>query len=231
MRTGLLNCGHVQADETPVCCNDPCQARGGTTKGYLWVMGTPGGDVVFEWKQNRAHEHAGELLGENYQGTLQSDAYKAWRDYAQTHPGVTPAGCLAHARRYLFEAQAEQPKAARVALKLIAKLYRLEREWDEQGVGRDHVRSYLRTRHFERTLRRLKTLALQGRDKVLPQSLCGKAITYLLNQWESLEAHTRLGWTRLDNNLIENAIRPSALGKRNWLFIGHPEAGQRTAIL
>lgn len=231
MRKGLLNCGYIQCDETPVRCNDPGQPRGGTTTGYLWVMGTPGGDVVFEWKENRAHEHAGEVLGESYRGTLQSDAYKAWQHYAAKHSGVNAAGCWAHARRYIFEAQAEQPKATRVALKLIARLYRLEREWDGQDIGRDHVRAYLRTRHFERTLRWLKTLALQGRDKVLPQSLCGKAITYLLNQWESLEAHTRLGWTRLDNNLIENAIRPSALGKKNWLFIGHPEAGRRTAIL
>ena len=231
MRAGLLNCGHLEADETPVRCNDPGQSRGGTTKGYLWVMGAPGGDVVFEWKQNRAHEHAAELLGDNYQGTLQSDAYPAYKKYAATHPGVTTLGCWAHTRRHIYEAQAEHPKAARVALKLIARLYRLERDWDEQGVGRDHVRAWLRTRHFARTLRWLKTLALKGREKVLPQSLSGKAITYLLNQWDSLEAHTRHGWTRLDTNLIENSIRPSAVGKRNWLFVGHPDAGQRTAIL
>jgi len=231
MRRGLLNCGFLQIDETPVKCNDPCQPRGGTTKGYLWVMGTPGGDVVFEWKQNRAHEHAGALLGENYRGTLQSDAYPAYKHYAASHPEVLAAGCWAHARRYIYEAQAEQPKTTRVALKLIARLYRFEREWDEQGVARDHVRAHLRTGHYARTLRWLKTLALNERAKTLPQSQWGKAITYLLNQWESLEMHTRLGWTRLDNNLIENSIRPSAVGKRNWLFIGHPDAGQRTAIL
>ena len=231
MRTGLLNSGYMQIDETPVRCNDPGQPRGGTTKSYLWVMGAPGADVVFEWKQNRAHEHAAQLLGENYRGTLQSDAYPAYKHYAASHPEVEAAGCWAHARRHIFEAQAEHPKATRVALKLIARLYRLEREWDEQGVGGDHVRAFYRTRHFERTLRWLKTLAQEGRAKVLPKSLCGEAITYLLNQWETLEAHTRLGWTRLDNNLIENAIRPCAIGKKNWLFIGHPDAGQRTAIL
>ena len=231
MRNGLLNCGYIQIDETPVRCNDPGQPGGGTTKGYLWVMGTPGGDVLFEWKPNRAHEHAAELLGENYRGTLQSDAYPAYKHYAASHPGVVAVGCWAHARRYIFEAQAEHPKATRVALKLIARLYRLEREWDAQGVACDHVRAYHRTRHYARTLRWLKTLAQRGREKTLPQSLCGKATTYLLNQWDSLEAHTRLGWTRLDNNLIENSIRPSAVGKKNWLFIGHPDAGQRTAIL
>jgi hypothetical protein len=68
-------------------------------------------------------------------------------------------------------------------------------------------------------------------DKTLPQSQCGKAITYLLNQWDTLVAHASHGYTRLDTNLIENSIRPSAVGKKNWLFIGHPDAGQRTAIL
>ena len=71
----------------------------------------------------------------------------------------------------------------------------------------------------------------QHRDKVLPQSQTGKAITYLLNQCDSLAAHANHGYTRLDTNLIENDIRPSAMGKRNWLFTGHPEAWQRAAIL
>lgn len=231
MREGLLGCGYIQMDETPVRCNDPCEKNNGTMQTYLWVMGTPGGDVVFTHKPSRAHEHAGALLGETYKGILQSDAYPCYQKYARDHDATTALGCFAHARRKFFEAQAEHPKLARVALKLIARLYRYENEWDEQGVPRDHVRAWLRTRHYPRTLRWLKTLALTHRDKVLPHSQCGKAITYLLNQWDTLAAHARHGYTRLDTNLIENSIRPSAVGKRNWLFIGHPEAGQRTAIL
>ena len=231
MREELLGCGYIQIDETPVRCNDPSEKSSGTTQTYLWVMGTPGGDVVFTHKPSRAHEHAAALLGENYRGILQSDAYACYQKYARSHDGVIALGCFAHARRKFFEAQSENPKFTRVVLKLIARLYRFESEWNEQGAGLDHVRAHLRMRHYPRTLRWLKTLALGYRDRVLPQSQCGKAITYLLNQWDSLAAHARHGCTRLDTNLIENSIRPSAVGKRNWLFIGHPDAGQRTAIL
>ena len=231
MRESLLESGYLQIDESPVRCNDPTTANNGTKQTYIWVMGTPGGDVVFVHKPSRAHEHAGALLGENYQGILQSDAYACYRNYAREHAAVTALGCFAHTRRKFFEAQKENPKLARVALKLIGRLYRYERQWDEQGVGDDHVRAWLRTRHYERTLRWLKALALKYREKVLPQSQMGKAITYLLNQWDTLAAHASHGCTRLDTNLIENDIRPSAVGKKNWLFIGHPEAGQRTAIL
>jgi len=77
----------------------------------------------------------------------------------------------------------------------------------------------------------LQRLAKWVQARVLPKSLLGRACTYLLNQWEPLSAHLRHGESRLDNNLIENAIRPSCIGKKNWLFIGHPDAGQRSAIL
>jgi hypothetical protein len=231
MREDLLGCGYLQIDETPVRCNDPGKKNKGTAQTYLRVMGTPGGNVVFMHKPSRAHEHAGALLGENYKGILQSDAYPCYQNYARGHAGVTALGCFAHARRKFYEAQGENRRFARVALKLIARLYRYESQWDGQGVGRDHARATLRARHYERTLRWLKALALAYRDKTLPQSQCGKAITYLLNQWETLAAHVEHGHTRLDTNLIENAIRPGAIGRKNWLFIGHPEAGGRTAIL
>jgi transposase len=77
----------------------------------------------------------------------------------------------------------------------------------------------------------LRRLALRVRERALPRSGLGKACNYLLNHWEPLSAHLRHGQTRLDNNLIENAIRPSCIGKKNFLFIGHPDAGQRSAIL
>jgi hypothetical protein len=77
----------------------------------------------------------------------------------------------------------------------------------------------------------LHKVALGLRERVLPKSALGKACDYLLAHWTPLSAHLDYGQTRLDNNLIENAIRPSAIGKKNWLFIGHPDAGQRSAII
>jgi transposase len=225
---GLLASGYVQADETPVRCNDPDEKRGGTSQGWLWVVSRPGGDVVFDWRLSRRHGELTSLLGE-YRGILQSDGYEAYPAFARERDGVEWVGCWAHARRKFFEAAGERPRTAERILQLIARLYRLERQWDEANVGDE--RAALRQQHFARTLYWLRKIALALRGKALPKSGLGQACTYLLNQWAPLTAHLRHSHTRLDNNLIENAIRPSALGKKNWLFIGHPDAGQRSAII
>ena len=230
MYRDLLAGGYVQADETPVKCNDPDEKRGGTTQGYLWVISRPGGDVVFDWRLSRRHGELTSLLTEDYRGILQSDGYEAYARYVEKHPGVAWVACWAHARRKYFQAQSESPKAVRVVLRLIARLYRLEREWDEAGI--DPIeRAKRRTTNFARTLKWLHALALNLRAKHRPQSLLGKACDYLLAHWKPLTAHLRHGETKLDTNLVENAIRPSAIGKKNWMFIGHPDAGQRSAII
>jgi transposase len=226
MHQGLLASGYVQADETPVRCNDPDEKRGGTTQGWLWVVSRP--DVVFDWRLSRRHGELTSLLGE-YRGVLQSDAYEAYAAFARERAGVEWVGCWAHARRKFFEAVSERPRTAERILQLIARLYRLERQWDEANVG--DQRAALRQQYFARPLHWLHKIALALRSRALPRSGLGQACTYLLNQWEPLTAHLRHSQTRLDNNLIENAIRPSAIGKKNWLFIGHPDAGQRSAII
>ncbi len=220
--------GYVQADETPVRCNDPDEKRGGTTQGWLWVISRPGGEVVFDWRLTRQHGELTSLL-DGYRGILQSDGYAAYPSFARAREGVAWVGCWAHARRYFFEAAAERPKTAERILRLIAQLYRLEREWDQAAVG--DQRAALRQLHFARPLYWLRRLGVALRAKALPKSGLGKACTYLLEHWEPLTAHLRHSQTRIDNNLVENAIRPSALGKKNWLFIGHPDAGQRSAII
>lgn len=224
----LLAGGYVQADETPVRCNDPDEKRGGTTQGWLWVISKPGGDVVFDWRLSRRHGELTSLLN-GYRGILQSDGYEAYPAFARAHEGVAWVGCWAHARRKFFEAVAERPRTAERILRLIAQLYRLERHWDEAQVGEQ--RAALRQEHFARPLYWLRKLTLALRAKALPQSGLGQACTYLLHQWMPLTAHLQHSQTRLDNNLVENAIRPSAIGKKNWLFIGHPDAGQRSAII
>ena len=230
MHAQLLAGDYLQADETPIKCHDPDEKRGATTQGFLWVISRPRGDVVFDWRLSRRHGEATSLL-EGFRGVLQSDAYEAYAAFARVNPGVVGVGCWAHARRKYHEAQAESPKAVRVVLRLIARLYRLERQWDELGITDAKARGGLRQTHFARTLTWLQRLAQTVRSRVLPKSLLGKACDYLLGQWVPLTAHLQHGQTRLDNNLIENAIRPSAIGKKNWLFIGHPNAGQRSAII
>ena len=228
MKTDLLQGGYVQADETPVRYNDPGLRDGQTAQGYLWALSRPGGDVVFEWRLSRQHEAAETLLGD-YQGILQSDGYAAYPAYVRAHPGVAWVGCWAHARRKFFDAASERPKTAARVLRLIAQLYQLETQWDEQEVG--DKRAALRQEHFARPLARLNWLVRALQARVLPQSGLGKACAYLLGHWQPLTAHLHYSHTQLDTNAIENAIRPSAIGKKNWLFVGHPDAGDRAAVL
>lgn len=228
MHRTLLAGDYLQADETPVRCNDPDHKTGSTMQCYLWVISRPGADVIFEWRPSRRHDELTSLLT-GFKGRLQSDAYGAYPSYEKTHAGVVRVGCWAHARRYFVEALENHPKPARVVLRLISRLYQREAEWDEAKVGDE--RAALRQKYFARTLRWLHGIVVSQSQRALPKSQLGKACTYLLNDWDALIAHQQHADTRLDNNLVENAIRPSAIGKKNWLFIGHPDAGQRSAII
>lgn len=96
MHADLLASGYVQADETPVKCNDPDEKHGGTSQGYLWVLSRPGGDVVFDWRLSRRHGELTSLLTDKYQGVLQSDGYEAYAAYVRTHAGVAWVACWAH---------------------------------------------------------------------------------------------------------------------------------------
>jgi transposase len=229
MKQDLLQGGYVQVDETPIRCNDPDLRDGKTTQGWLWALSRPGGDVVFEWRLSRRHEEAERLLGDKYRGLLQSDGYEAYATYVQTHAGVEWLGCWAHARRRFFDAAAERPKTAERVLRLIGKLYALEIEWDEAGIG--EKRAALRQHHFAQPLARLRRLTTALQRRVLPKSGLGQACAYLLGHWEPLTAHLRHSHTKLDTNAVENAIRPSKLGAKNWLFVGHPDAGDRAAVI
>jgi transposase len=162
-----------------------------------------------------------------YRGLLQSDGYEAYAAYVRTREGVEWLGCWAHACRRFFEAAAERPKTAERVLRFIGRLYELEAEWDRVKIDAD--RAALRRMHFTGPLARLLRLTKALQARVPPKSGLGQACTYLLGHWRPLIAHLNHGQTRLDNNSVENAIRRSKLGARNWLFIGHPDAGDRMA--
>lgn len=232
MLAELLGGQYVQCDETPVKFIDPDEKGRHAVQGYLWVVSAPGGDVVFDWRLSRRHGELTTLLSDDYVGLLQADGYAAYAAYAKKHDHVVLLGCWAHVRRKFFDAQKDHPRVAKAALRMIARMYRREREWDEQKLEPlQRLAERLKPEGIVRTMASLKRLAGWARQRVRPKSPLGKACDYLLGQWEPLVSHLRFGQSRLDNNLVENAIRPSCIGKKNWLFIGHPDAGQRSAIL
>jgi len=230
MRRELLHGGYVQADETPVNFLDPELKMGKAQQGYLWVIGKPGGNVVFDWRLSRRHDEATTLL-EGFEGVLQSDGYGAYASFVEKHPKVVRVACLAHIRRKFTEAIHEDPVAVNFVLRLIGKLYHWESQWDEKQFNGVEQRSALRVSHFGLSLSLLRRVVQTLAKRVRPTSNLGKACQYMMGQWNELLSHCHLGMTRIDNNLIENAIRPSAIGKKNFLFIGSPEAGKKTAVI
>jgi len=224
----MLAGDYIQMDETPIRYLDP--GNGKTQLGYLWVTGKPGGDTVFRWRTSRAAECVKDILPSTFQGILQTDAYAAYGSFGKSRPGVTMAGCMAHARRKFFEAREQKPGVANFILCHIAALYRVEASLRRDKGGprlREADRAAASRPILDRLGRALRILA----PRFLPQSNMGKAIAYAQSIWPSLQVYLTAGRVEIDNNHIENAIRPSAVGKKNWLFIGAAEAGKKTAIL
>jgi hypothetical protein len=139
---------------------------------------------------------------------------------------------MAHVRRYFFEALDEAPQMAAWILRQIQQLYAVEKELRESGVG-PQGRHAARTWRSRPVLNRLGLLfeSLNKKKRYLPKSRMAKAIGYALGQWKSLYVYLNDGVVEIDNNIAENSIRPTAVGKKNWLFIGDAEAGERSAII
>ena len=226
----LLAGSYLQVDETPVKLMDP-ETQGKCATGFLWVAGRPGGDVLFEFKTRRNKESALELLG-RFSGTLQRDGYGVYGSIAKDRPDLTEAGCLAHGRRKFVDALPDEPKEAEWWVNQIRKLYAIEqhaRENQMTAAQRLELRAQLAVPIWAELTARLKEL--QAAAPFLPQSPMGKALNYAGNEWAAWQVYLTEGAVEIDNNLTENAIRPSAVGKKNWLFIGHPEAGWRSAVI
>jgi transposase len=228
MKRELLAGDYLQVDETPVKVMDP-DVKGQCATGYLWLAGRPGGDVIFEFHPGRGQEYARELVGA-FRGYLQRDGYSAYGALSRVEKGLVPVGCWAHVRRKFVEAaQLESAQAVEVVGE-IRQLYLIEGRARAQGL-REQQRLRLREELARPILEALQPHLEGLREKHLPQSPMGKAIRYALNEWQPLRRYLEDGQLEIDNNLTENAIRPSAVGKKNWLFIGHPQAGWRSAVI
>jgi transposase len=229
LKAELQQSGYVQVDETPVRYQDPLR-EGRCGQGYLWTALTPRHGVVYEWHVSRAARCLESLLGPAFAGKLQSDGYAAYPAFAKGKDRLLLFGCWAHTRRGFFEALEQTPPVAGWIVKQIGLLYRWEEELRESRAG-PGLRERGRASHHRMVVARLHRAFLRLQPRYLPQSPMGQAIGYALNQWPTLERFLEHGEVELDNNLVENAIRPTALGKKNWLFFGSAEAGQRSAVL
>jgi transposase len=229
IRTGVMAGGYVQIDETPVRYLAP--GNGQTKQGYLWTAHRLGGDVIYRWETRRGAACLKNILPVDFTGTLQCDGYAAYGAFAERRP-IRLAGCWAHVRRKVHEALEQSPRTAGWLLGQIQHLYRIEARLREQRAGpqlRQAVRAHQSRPLIERLQRALLRLKASGR--YLPQSLLGQAMDYALGQWSTLWVYLEEGRVEIDNNLVENAIRPTAVGKKNWLFVGDAQAGERSAIL
>jgi len=231
IRTGVLAGGYVQIDETPIEYLEP--GYGKTKQGYLWTVCRPGKDVFYWWNTSRAAACLDVIVPVDFKGTVQCDGYAAYPCFAEGRDGaIILAGCWAHVRRGFYEAREQSPKVSGWFLRQIQNLYRIESALRDKKAGpalREAVRAYQSRPIVERIGRALVRFKTIGR--FLPKSLMGEAIDFARGQWPVLQVYLGDGRVEIDNNLVENAIRPTALGKKNWLFVGEANAGQRGAIV
>ncbi len=227
----VLGFNALQADETPVPVLEP--GTGKTATGYLWVYRTLPSDpvqaVTFDFAMSRAQAHPNRMLA-NFNGTLQVDGYAGYNEIL-AHPGVIEAVCLAHARRKFVDVyEATDSPVAKQAIVRIAALYQIEREFDESA----HAGSTLERERYRRAraaplLEAFQAWLMASYSKLPPKSALAKAMKYTLNRWKALTRYVEDGRLPLDTNAVENAIRPVALGRRNWLFAGSESGGRRAA--
>ena len=219
----------LHADETPVRQLDP--GAGKTRRAYLWAYRTNGLHtgppiVVFDYQTSRAGQHARDFL-RGWQGHLMVDDYAGYK--ALFTGGIVELACLAHARRKFFDLNAAHANPiAREALARIAELYAIEAE------GRDlriEARAQLRQEQAQPRLAALRAWLLSTRASVADGSGTANALDYSLKRWPALCRYATAGHLPIDNNPVENDIRPIALGKKNWMFVGSERAGKRAAAI
>jgi transposase len=234
MQMELLGGDYLQVDETPIQYCDPDYGERKSRKGWLCAYSRPKDNVCFKWSVSRAHEPVTSHL-KGFEGVVQSDGYQPYITFAAGSETVELAACWAHARRKFFDCKDLHPRECGVYLKLVARLYAVEQEIRERRSAEkgfdDEAALKLRAEKSANTHVRIHRVLIILRRNCLPKSGLGKACDYSLRLWEHLSTYLSHGRVEIDNNLMENAIRPTAIGKKNWLFVGHPEAGERPAIL
>ena len=227
MRRELISGSYIQADETPVDVQMR-EGRGKNHQAYLWQYGRPGGSVVFDFRLGRGRDGPKHFLGQ-FEGILQTDGYTAYDQIGGKR--MVHAACWAHARRQFFEAVQLNPRDP-VATPIVARmdeLFCVDAEARRRVIG-------LTRRHALRQERAAPLLECRSKIEAaqsvaLPSSALSKACQYALTLWRKLTRFLEHPELELSNNLAENSMRPVALGRKNWLHIGSPQAGPKVAAI
>lgn len=220
--------GYLQVDETRIKVLES-NKKGAAHQGWYWVYYAPiNGSVLFEYQPTRKRAGPEKML-DGFQGYLQTDGFSAYKRLGAT-PGITPLGCWAHARRKFDQALDNDAARAGYVLAQLQQLYGVERMAQTNQLT-PAERKQLRLDQSLPIINKLGKWMSQEYKKVQPRSAIGRALAYCINQWDQLYEYLMDGHLEIDNNLVENAIRPVALGRKNYLFAGSHEAAQRAAMI
>jgi len=224
----LLGGTYIQADETPVDVQMH-DRRGQNHQAYLWQYSRPGGSVVFDFQLGRGRDGPKKFLG-GFKGILQTDGYAAYDKVGA--PELVHGACWSHSRRKFYEAHQVSPgeSVAKGIVLLIDELFGIDAEARVQNLdfaGRDR----LRQQHARPRLETIRQKIEAAREQALPASKLGGAIAYTLGLWERLTKFLDYPELELSTNLAENSMRGVALGRKNWIHIGSPQAGPKVAAI
>ena len=233
LRAQILSCDYVQVDEStlPVIDNEAHRA----VKGYVWsVVDVMAEDRFFFYEHGSRSTRVAMGLLKDFKGAIQSDGYIVYEHF-EGMEGKKLLGCWAHARRKFFEARKENEKLANEALFYIGKLYDVEREADEMDEA-DEKPNYERRKSLRQgkaypEIRKFETWMEVNLLKCAPKSLMEEAISYTYKIIKKLSLYVTDGRYKIDNNMVENSIRPLAIGRKNYLFCGDDDAAQRAAVV
>ena len=224
----ILNSGYINADETGIRVMDD-DKKGTTHRGFYWVYHSQELKAsLFDYRPGRGREGPDDIL-EKYQGFLQTDGLELYNNFG-TRKGITHLLCMAHARRYFVDALNNNRLLAEHALKMFQQLYDIEARIKHAELTGDDVIK-LRQQEAVPILKAIKQWMTEEYIKLLPSSNIAKAIGYSLPRWDKLCIYTTDARLSIDNNPVENAIRPIAIGRKNYLFAGSHEAAQRAAMI
>lgn len=226
LKRKILSCIYLQADETGIKVLDS-EKNGSSHQGYLWVYRDVEHNLVlFEYQRGRNKAGPATML-KDFKGYLQTDGYAVY-DQFNAREGITTLCCMAHARRYFVEAASNDKNRSGYALKAFQDIYEQERQMKDLA---SEERQKLRQEVIAPKMEVLREWMLKEYQYVTPGSPIGKALAYSLKRWKELTVFTTDGRLEIDNNKIENEIRPVALGRKNFLFAGSHDSAQRIAMI